>query len=188
MTVLRQHPHPFPRRPGLPGPGPLLQQSSAELHSLLPTHPVCSPLRARITPSRWAAAGSKFQEKRTPIDSQSIWTPFHISGAKNTCFKMSTGSYAPCRTLFAGFFTPRPIIRAFYISLEVMHRAALDRHFSSRRRRVTPHPLAESSRPALMHQPAVLFPPRAHRPVPPLKRTLLQAAGRSSGISIHPLV
>jgi hypothetical protein len=47
----------------------------------------------------------------------------HI-GAENTCFKNSTGSYAPCRTLFAGFFTLWPIIGDFYIPLEVLHRAA----------------------------------------------------------------
>jgi hypothetical protein len=90
----------------------------------------------------------------------------HI-GAENTCFKNSTGSYAPCRTLFAGFFTLWPIIGDFYIPLEVLHRAAPTRHFSPVRPALLPPATWQSA--AVLHrafQPgpnapaAVLFPPR----------------------------
>src|ERR1017187_8117372 len=79
----------------------------------------------------------------------------HI-GAENTCFKNSTGSYAPCRTLFAGFFTLWPIIGDFYIPLEVLHRAAPTRHFSPVRPALLP--------PATWQSAAVLH--RAFQPGP----------------------
>ena len=102
-----------------------------------PAEPTIPPRLRSLSPRSLSICSARKGSCPTPSKNSSIRSRsscdfLHVGAGERLFPTTSTGSYAPCRTLFAGFFTFCPIIGDFHIRLGLTHRAAPARLFSPR--------------------------------------------------------